>query len=248
MGASPRLGVSDLIPRRRRGAELEDAICRAAFEELSEAGYGAFTIESVAARAQTGKASIYRRWPSKDELLLDAFCRGIPEPDGCFVTADLDDSVSTRDALLAVVRSMVSQAAGQKRAAMRAIASEAARDPEFGRAVDRLMMTPRREGLTELLRRGIVRGDVHPDAPIELVSELVPAFFTNRFLFRNVEISDSDILAMVDLVAMPILAGPPASTSGSTAASTGPVQNRRNQKRPANKVWATRESVAVPSS
>ena len=105
-GSSPRC-VSDLISRRRRGAELEDAICRAAFEELTESGYGAFTIESVAARAQTGKASIYRRWPGKDELLLDAFCRGIPEPVDCFSTADLADSMSTRDVLLCSVREMV---------------------------------------------------------------------------------------------------------------------------------------------
>ncbi|MCW2528792.1 MAG: TetR family transcriptional regulator [Pseudonocardiales bacterium] len=197
--------MSELIPRRRRGAELEDAICRAAFEELTEEGYGGFTIESVANRAGTGKASIYRRWPGKDELLLDAFCRGIPEPEDCFVAGDLDPSVSTRDALLQVVRTMVGATAGKKKAAMHAMAGETARDPEFARVVDRLILTPRREGLADLLRRGIGVGDVSVDAPIELVAELVPAFFMSRFLFRHVETTDADIVAFVDGVAMPLL-------------------------------------------
>jgi AcrR family transcriptional regulator len=197
--------VSELIPRRRRGAELEDAICRAAFEELTEAGYGGFTIESVATRAGTGKASIYRRWPGKDELLLDAFCRGIPEPDDCFLAGELDPSVSTRDALLQVVRTMVGAASGKKRAAMHAMAGETARDPGFARVVDRLILTPRREGLADLLRRGLVVGDVRSDAPIDLIAELVPAFFMSRLLFRHVDTSDADIVAFVDGVVMPLL-------------------------------------------
>jgi AcrR family transcriptional regulator len=210
--------VADLIPRRRRGAELEDAICRAAFEELSESGYGAFTIESVAARAQTGKASIYRRWPGKDELLLDAFLRGIPQPVDCFIADGLDDSVSTRDALLRSMRTMVNSASGKKRAAMHAMASETARDPEFARAMDRLVLTPRREGLAELLRRGIRLGDVDPHAPVELIAELLPAYFMSRFLFRHARITDADILALIDDVVVPVLSGPRTSVSPSAFA------------------------------
>jgi AcrR family transcriptional regulator len=233
--------LGELINRRRRGAELEDAICRAAFDELAESGYGSFTIESVAARAQTGKASIYRRWPNKDDLLLEAFTRGMPEPVDCFIAEDLADDVGTRDALLRVCTDMISHAVGAKRAAMHAMASEAARDPEFAQAVDRLVLEPRREGLVELLRRGIPRGEVAPDAPIELVAEMVPAFFFNRLVFRYAEITDDDLLNLVDDIAMPLLA--PVR-----AAEPGPVPARPSQKRPANKVAATRESVAVPSA
>ena len=53
--------------QRKRGAALEDAILEAAYAELSEVGYSAFSVEGVAARARTGKASIYRRWPTKQE-------------------------------------------------------------------------------------------------------------------------------------------------------------------------------------
>lgn len=58
---------------RRRGAALESALLQAAWDELSETGYAAFTMESVAIRAQTGIAVLYRRWSNKDELALAAF-------------------------------------------------------------------------------------------------------------------------------------------------------------------------------
>ncbi|HEX9230648.1 MAG TPA: helix-turn-helix domain-containing protein, partial [Jatrophihabitantaceae bacterium] len=70
--------VAEQIPvpvrHRRRGEALERAIHAAVFTELAEVGYAAFTIESVASRAHTGKASIYRRWPTKQDLVLEAFC------------------------------------------------------------------------------------------------------------------------------------------------------------------------------
>jgi AcrR family transcriptional regulator len=56
--------------RRRRGEELEAALLEAAWEELAEAGFARLTMESVAARAKTGVAVLYRRWPNKDELVL----------------------------------------------------------------------------------------------------------------------------------------------------------------------------------
>jgi AcrR family transcriptional regulator len=58
--------------QRRRGEELETALLEAAWEELAEVGFPRLTMESVAARAKTGVAVLYRRWPRKDDLVLDA--------------------------------------------------------------------------------------------------------------------------------------------------------------------------------
>jgi AcrR family transcriptional regulator len=58
--------------QRRRGKELEAALLEAAWEELVSAGFARLTMESVAARARTGVAVLYRRWPRKDDLVLDA--------------------------------------------------------------------------------------------------------------------------------------------------------------------------------
>jgi AcrR family transcriptional regulator len=64
--------MTEEIRRRRRGEELENAILVAAWEELSAAGFANLTMESVAARARTGVAVLYRRWANKDELTLAA--------------------------------------------------------------------------------------------------------------------------------------------------------------------------------
>ena len=196
--------ASVVAGRRRRGAELEDAICRAAFEELSDTGYAAFTIESVAARAGTGKASIYRRWPTKDHLLLDAFSRGIPSPDDCLIAEELPDSLGTRDAIVQGMLLMVRMGA-LKGEATHAIASEAARDPELGRALDRVALTPRREAFELVLRRGVARGEVRPDAPFEWISELVPALMITRKLFRHVPVDESTVADLVDNIIWPLI-------------------------------------------
>jgi AcrR family transcriptional regulator len=58
--------------RRRHGQELENALLTAAWDELAESGYGRLTMESVAVRARTSEAVLYRRWPNKDRLALAA--------------------------------------------------------------------------------------------------------------------------------------------------------------------------------
>ena len=62
----------DQVRHRRRGEELEQAVLAAAWDELVDAGFASLTMESVAARARTGVAVLYRRWPNKDELVLAA--------------------------------------------------------------------------------------------------------------------------------------------------------------------------------
>ena len=64
--------MSDQVRHRRRGEELENALLDAAWEELATAGFASLTMESVAARAKTGVAVLYRRWPNKDDLVLAA--------------------------------------------------------------------------------------------------------------------------------------------------------------------------------
>jgi len=81
-------------PTRRRGRELEDALLAAAWEQLVSGGYGAFTIDAVAARAGTSKPVIYRRWPNRETLVVAAvrhfFAKGSqPIPDTGTLRGDL---------------------------------------------------------------------------------------------------------------------------------------------------------------
>jgi len=64
--------ASEVVKRRRRGAELEHALLTAAWEELAEVGFAKLTMESVADRATTGVAVLYRRWTNKNDLVIAA--------------------------------------------------------------------------------------------------------------------------------------------------------------------------------
>lgn len=77
--------------QRRRGEELEAALLQAAWDELVDAGFARLTMESVAARARTGVAVLYRRWPRKDDLVLDAI-----QHYGATHPVDLPDTGSLR--------------------------------------------------------------------------------------------------------------------------------------------------------
>lgn len=192
--------------RRRRGAALEDAIREAAFAELTEVGYTAFSVESVAARARTGKASIYRRWTTKQELVMDALMDALPTPAECGIDIQLDDSVTTVDALHAVARAIASVITSPAGDAMRSIKCEAASDPELAKLIDERFQAPRRAALLALLRRGVERGEVRPEAATPLVADVVPALLTHRVIMQRERLRQRDIDDMIEQVFVPLVA------------------------------------------
>lgn len=86
---------------RRRGTALENAILDAAWEELAAVGYPNVTIAAVASRAGTNKATIYRRWPNRIELLGAAIDRRVPR-----LRPDPADTGNLRDDVIAVLKSV----------------------------------------------------------------------------------------------------------------------------------------------
>lgn len=192
--------------RRKRGAVLEDTIRAAAYAELCDVGYSGFSVEGVALRAKTGKASIYRRWPNRQELVLDALCAGLPMPAQCGLEPGLDDSVTTAAALRRVasaISAVLSSPAGD---AMRAVKCEAVTDPELARVVDERFQAPRRAALLDLLRRGVERGEVRPEAVSPLVADVLPALLAHRLLLRREPVTDADITAIIEQVVIPLVA------------------------------------------
>jgi len=190
---------------RRRGAALEDAILRAAYAELTEAGYTAFSVESVATRARTGKASIYRRWPTKPELVLDALAHVLPSEEQCRSEFALADSTTTREALLAIGHTIAGLLASPMGDAVRAIKCEATADPELAELVDARFQAPRRAGLLALLQRGVERGEVRPEAVTELVADVLPAVLTHRVLLLRRPVREADVRAIIETVLIPLV-------------------------------------------
>lgn len=191
------------VRHRRRGAALEQAIHDAVVAELTEIGYAAFTIESVASRAHTGKASIYRRWPSKQQLVIDSMCAKFGE------TLDLLDGLqnstrSTRDVLLHLGRRM-SALICELGEAFRAAACEISRDTDLAAAFEDQVACPKREAMVEVLERGVARGEVRPEAACELYAEILPSMISARLIVQNRPITDDYLVHLVDDVVMPLI-------------------------------------------
>ena len=191
--------------QRKRGAALEDAILAAAWDELTEIGYIAFSVEGVAARARTGKASIYRRWASKQELVMDALCERMPTPQQCGLEAVYPDTLTTADALRQIARSIAGVLRSPAGSAMRAIKCEALSDPELAKAIDDRFQAPRRAALLALLQRGVERGEVRPEAVNPVVADVLPAVLSHRIVLMGEKVSDRDLTEIMDRVMIPLV-------------------------------------------
>ncbi|MEU9162412.1 TetR/AcrR family transcriptional regulator [Streptomyces sp. NPDC048424] len=188
-------------PGRRRGPELERAILDAALEQLSTVGWNALTMEGVAAGAHTGKASLYRRWPSKADLVADALRTGLPRigeiPDGGSIREDLH--------LLCVrTRDVMHSRAGQ---ALRSVLHECDHKhaDRFHGVIWSGLHEPAQRLIRELVGRGIVRGDVRPDATGPFVVDVIPAMLMYRAKVCGSEWGDAEIAELIDEVMVPLL-------------------------------------------
>ena len=197
--------VAVAAPQRRRGAALEDAILQAAFDELSAVGYTAFSVEGVATRARTGKASIYRRWPTKQELVWDALATVLPTPADCGLPPQFDDGTSTVEALYGVARTIATVITSPAGDVMRAVKCEAVADPELARLVDERFQAPRRAAMLALLRRGVERGEVRPEAACELVADVLPAILMHRVIMMGERPGERDLRQIIEQVLIPLV-------------------------------------------
>src|SRR5437763_14620640 len=136
------------VRTRRRGDALQHAIYAAVRAELSEIGYGSLTMERIAARAQTGKAALYRRWPAKRELVLDALAHAIPEPHRP------DPDRSTRDNLLAALSVMNDFFGGRTEFPPLTVVVEVLRDTALRQAFADTVIKPRLELLASIVTDG----------------------------------------------------------------------------------------------
>jgi AcrR family transcriptional regulator len=152
-----------------RTARASEAILSATLDELADAGYAALTLDRVAARAQVHRATVYRRWASKDALVTDAViaaaARDVPQPDTGSLHGDLRELTH---AIVANLTSPVSQAL------LRTLVSESGRTPGI-EAVATAFWERRFALATEIIRRGIERGELSQETDPEFLIETLIA-------------------------------------------------------------------------
>lgn len=191
---------------RRRGEVLLAAIFDAALAELAESGYAELSMERVACRARASKGSLYRRWPSRAELVGDAL--GYHRPPG----VQVPDTGNVRDDLLGYLRGVAEVLNSSDGEAIRGLLAEMVRDPELSRMVRERFIEPGMAQMLEVLRRGAVRGEVQPARLTPRIASVGPWLLRNHFLVYGAPVPDEVVEEIVDDVVMPIISTSPGGT------------------------------------
>lgn len=161
---------------RPRSRQSQDAILAATLEALAEVGYQRLTIQGIARRAGVGKATIYRWWPTKAALVLEAAADHL-------AIGLVPDSGSTRSDLRTAAEQLI--ATFSDRIAGIVILAAIARvddDPEMAAQFRRQWVLPWRASATEALQRGVTRGDLHPDLDVDLALDILVGTVLQRTL------------------------------------------------------------------
>ena len=160
------MGVT--APGRKRSEESRQAILAAALELVGEAGFGGLTIEGIAARAGTGKQTVYRWWPSKADVLLDALATQadlqIPVPDEGSYAADVQEFLTATFALGRQAWVME---------VLRVLMAQTQIDEGFGERFRAEFLQRRRDALAVIVDRARERGDLPASPPPGLLADIV---------------------------------------------------------------------------
>jgi AcrR family transcriptional regulator len=190
--ADPAAGT----PRRGRprSEKARLAILEAAAELLLARGLSAVSMDAVAERAGVSKATIYRWWPTKETLALDALYN-----EWAAAQPATRSTGSLRSDLLALLRPWVRLAGSRPYGrVIGALITEAQTDPEFAVVYRSRFVEPRREQAREILRRAIERGEIPPDTKIEVAVDMLYGPLYHRLLHGHAPLTDQFVRDVVD--------------------------------------------------
>jgi len=169
-------------PGRPRSERTRRAILAAALEELREHGYGALTIEGIAARAGAGKPTIYRWWRSKADIVLDAMI------DQAYTNIPLPDEGSFAADLVAFLNATLQQR--EQRPILIGLMAQALLDPVFAKAFRDRFLFSRRAELRKIVERAAQRGEVAADVDPELLIDVVYGVLCYRLMLDHLPLDE----------------------------------------------------------
>jgi AcrR family transcriptional regulator len=184
----------------------EDEILDATVAVVAELGYDRLTMDAVATAAKASKATLYRRWQTKAELVVDAISRakGCPMPEdvdtgslrGDLISMSCGDGGFTDEMPMSVIAGLV---------------TALHRDPELQKAFQERFLAPRLHLTRKVYERAVERGEIGPDVDIELLAVTLPAVIVHHAYILGVEPTDELILRVIDHVIVPAARGSQAS-------------------------------------
>jgi AcrR family transcriptional regulator len=183
--------------------EREAELLAVTLRLLQQRGYDRLTVEAVAIEAKSSKSTIYRRWPSKAELVLAAFIEGtrlqlVPPRTGCLRTDLLHIGAS------------VCEQAREHASTMSAIMSEITHCPELSDAMQNQFVLQRKKLMAEVLTDAVNRGEIDAAAIHDELWDVMPGYLVFRCLIPGRPPTEETVRALVDDVLMPSLTRPRA--------------------------------------
>jgi AcrR family transcriptional regulator len=165
---------------------------------LQEHGYDGLTVDAVAAAARASKATVYRRWPTKGELVLTAFIEGVHQ------VAAPPETGTLRGDLVRLGES-VSEHASQHAGTIRAVLVEVSRNPALNSVMQHQFIDQRKALIQHILRQAVQRGEIDPAAISDEVWDLLPSYLIFRSIMASRPPNPGTVEALVDDVIIPSL-------------------------------------------
>ncbi len=187
-GGRPRSG-------RPRSEEARRAVLEAAADLLVEGGLARATIEAIAARAGVSKVTIYKWWPSRGSVAIDAYFHRYR------ATAEFEDTGELATDLTGQIRLLVDAFRGRAGQIMAELIGQAQTDPALADILRSHWIDPRRAASTEVLRRAVDRGEIRPDVDIPVVLDQLYGPIYYRLLVHHEPLDDglADVLVSTTL-------------------------------------------------
>jgi AcrR family transcriptional regulator len=193
---------------RPRDESRDAAILNAALALLREVGYDRLTIDAVATKAKASKATVYRRWPGKAAVVVDALqtINGLkPKPTDDPAHCHWPDTGSLRGDLMAGCRNFVDRLNSDEGKLVAAVMTAQSRDPELAAAMRAATYDDKRRSCRILADRALARGELTSTAGADTFVEVLPAIMFNRLLISGEPFDDAFITHVVDDIALPLL-------------------------------------------
>ena len=196
--------------------ERHTAICAAVFELLGEVGYDRMSMDAVAARARASKATIYRAWPNKPDLVTEALRHkfgAIPQP---------PDTGSLRGDLMVILSGACQAANSPDGDVIAGLMSAASRTPELAQTLFTCILDTKHAMYETIIGRARERGEVPADTDPELLHEVMHAMVFTKKLWSPEPMDQKFVIHVIDDVLMPVLchARNDGAGRGSTAGSS----------------------------
>jgi AcrR family transcriptional regulator len=168
---------------------------------LQQHGYDRLTVDAVAATARASKATVYRRWPSKADLVLAAFIEGIRQ------VAVPPDTGTLRGDLLRLGE-LVCQQAQQHASTIRAVLVEVSRHPALNDALQHQFVDQRKALIHHILQQAVDRGEIAESAISDELWDLLPGYLVFRSIIPSRPPTRRTVQALVDDIIIPSLTRP----------------------------------------